>query len=381
MEEREYLVPMDAQLLSIMATAGAPFKDSLVDLPFLESGADGQYNIVVRVRGGLYQDMDELGLERRYQIGMLEDEEFDFIQSNVTSAIKQTEFRAHPRKVIDALGNSDLVQPESAESRRLKRIMLGISQFCGPRSMETVYLVYKAAYEQGTQTPLIDTRALLTAKGYQRRKEIRDYDPNISSQLAQEIVSMHRTEIVFQASAPAKSGKKGRRDVAVVYKNILRVRRAFYHDRPEEEVDFERGADLTFQLPDVYEVELGFYDEKDTILLSLPSLGVPASHINYSRDYHTRCLIYVAGRLRWDSKLPMWISKQTLLRKSGILGANSTRNHQLLQQTLDTLQKQGFFLTAEIVQRPKQKQDMVKIAPNPEKLRKFVPQEIDAIGD
>lgn len=377
MEEREYLVPMDAQLLSIMATAGAPLKDSSVDLPILESGPDGQFTIVVRVRGGLYQDDDGLDLERRYQIGMLEDEEFDFIQSNFESAITQTEFRSHPQKVIDNLGNSDLVQPDSAESRRLKRIMRGISQFCGPRNMETVYWLYKAASEQGTQTPLIDTRALLAAKGYQRREDIRDYDPNISSQLAQEIISMHRTEIVFQATAPAKSGKKGRRDVAVVYKNILRIRRAYYHDRPEEEVDFERGADLTFQLPDVYEVELGFYDEKDTVLLSLPSLGVPSARVNYARDYHTRCLIYVAGRLRWDNKMPMWISKQTLLRKSGILGAHSTRNHQLLQQTLDTLKEQGFFLTAEIVQRTKQ-QDMVKIKPNPEKLRKFVPQEIGA---
>lgn len=368
---------MDAQLLSIMATAGAPLKDSLVDLPSLESGADGQYNIVVRVRGGLYQDSDGLGLERRYQIGRLEDEEFDFVQTSVKSAIQETEFRAYPQKVIKSLGNNDLEQPESAESRRLKRIMRGVSQFCGPRNMETVYLLYKAAYEQGTQTPLINTRELLAAKGYQRREDIRDYDANISSQLAQEIVSMHRTEIVFQASAPAKSGKQGRRDVAVVYKNILQVRRAFYRDRPEEEVDFERSADLTFQLPDVYEVELGFYDEKDTILLSLPIRGVPTPHINHSKDYQTRCLIYVAGRLRWDNRMPLWISKQTLLRKSGILGANSTRNHQLLQQTLDTLREQGFFLTAEVVHKSKQRQDMVRISPNPERLRKFVPHEIE----
>lgn len=376
-EEREYLVPMDAQLLSIMATTGAPFKDSLVDLPSLESGADGQYNIVVRVRGSLYHDNDGLSLERRYQLGRLEDEEFDFIQSNIESAVRENDFRSYPQKVINALDNSAIEQLENAESRRLKRIMLGVSQFCGPRNMETVYLLYKAAYEQGTRTPLIDTRELLAAKGYQRREAIRDYDPNISSQLAQEIVSMHRTEIVFQASTPAKSGKQGRRDVAVVYKNILRVRRAFYHDRPEEEVDFERGADLTFQLPDVYEVELGFYDEKDTILLSLPTRGIPTPHINHSKDYQTRCLIYVAGRLRWDNRMPMWISKQTLLRKSGILGANSTRNQQLLQQTLDNLLQQGFFLTAEVVRKPKQRQDMVRIAPNPERLRKVVPHEID----
>lgn len=160
----------------------------------------------------------------------------------------------------------------------MQRILLGVSLFCGPRNLETVYLIYKAAYEQGTKTPLIDTRLLLEGRGYKRRESIRDYDPNINSQLAQEMLSMHRTEIVFQTATPAKSGKKGYRDVAVVYKNILRIKRAFYRDRAEEEVDFERAGDLTFQLPDVYEVELGFYDEKDTILLSLPTRGVP-THI------------------------------------------------------------------------------------------------------
>ncbi len=372
-EEREYLVPMDAQLLSILATAGASFKDPLVDLPIIESGADGQCNIVVRVQGGLYQDNDGLELERRYQLGKLEDEEVDFIQSNVISSVQNSEFRAHTQKVIKALGENDPDKHRSAEIRRLQRILLGVSQFCGPRNLETIYLIYKAAYEQGTQIPLIDTRQLLEAKGYKRREDIRDYDPNISNQLAQEIVSMHRTEIVFQATAPAQSGKKGRRDVAVVYKNILRIRRAFYRNRPEEEVDFEHSADLTFQLPDVYEVELGFYDEKDTVLLSLPTRAVPSPHINYSKDYQTRCLIYIAGRLRWDNKVPMWISKPTLLRKSGILGANSTRNNQLLQQTLESLTEHGYLLQAEIVSKPKQRQDVVKIVPNPDKTRKSVP--------
>ncbi len=369
-EEREYLVPMDAQLLSILATAGAPFKDPFVDLPSVESGADGQCVIVVRVRGGLYQDDDGLELERRYQIGKLEDDEFNFIQSNVATSVQNPEFRAHAQKVIKALGESDPERCRDAEIRRLQRILLGVSLFCGPRNLETVYGIYKSAYEQATKTPLIDTRLLLEARGYKRRESIRDYDSNISSQLAQEMLSMHRTEIVFQATTPAQSGKKGRRDVAVVYKNILRIKRAFYRDRPEEEVDFERAGDLTFQLPDIYEVELGFYDEKDTILLSLPTRGVPAPSANYSRDYQTRCLVYIAGRLSWDKKSPMWISKATLLRKSGILGANSTRNNQLLQQALENLLEQEYLLQAEIVSKPGQKQDAVRIIPNPEKIRR-----------
>lgn len=372
-EEREYLVPMDAQLLSILATAGAPFKDPLVDLPSVESGADGQCVIVVRVRGDLYQDDDGLELERRYQVGKLEDDEFDFIQSNVATSVQNPEFRAHTQKVIKALGESDPERRRDAEIRRLQRILLGVSLFCGSRNLETIYHIYKAAYEQRTKTPLIDTRLLLEARGYKRRESIRDYDPNISSQLAQEMLSMHRTEIVFQATTPAQSGKKGHRDVAVVYKNILRIKRAFYRDRPEEEVDFERAGDLTFQLPDIYEVELGFYDEKDTILLSLPTQGVPAPSINYSRDYQTRCLIYIAGRLSWDKKNPMWISKATLLRKSGILGANSTRNIRLLQQALENLLKQEYLLQAEIVSKPGQRQDAVRVVPNPEKIRRSFP--------
>jgi hypothetical protein len=356
-EEREYLVPMDAQLLSILATAGAPFKDPLVDLPLVESGIDGQCAIVVRVRGGLYQDDDGLELERRYQVGKLEDDEFDFIQSNLATSVQNPEFRAHTQKVIKALSESDPERHRDAEIRRLQRILLGVSLFCGPRNLETVYLIYKAAYEQGTKTPLIDTRLLLEARGYKRRESIRDYDSNISNQLAQEMLSMHRTEIVFQAATPAQSGKKGYRDVAVVYKG-------------EEEVDFERAGDLTFQLPDVYEVELGFYDEKDTILLSLPARGVPAPSANYSRDYQSRCLVYIVGRLSWDKKNPMWIGKATLLRKSGILGANSSRNNRLLQQVLDDLLEQEYLLQAEIVSKPGQRQDAVKIVPNSEKIRR-----------
>ncbi|PSM47532.1 hypothetical protein C7Y66_19325 [Chroococcidiopsis sp. CCALA 051] len=369
-EEREYLVPMDAQLLSILATAGAPFKDPLVDLPLVESGIDGQCAIVVRVRGGLYQDDDGLELERRYQVGKLEDDEFDFIQSNLATSVQNPEFRAHTQKVIKALSETDPERHRDAEIRRLQRILLGVSLFCGPRNLETVYLIYKAAYEQGTKTPLIDTRLLLEARGYKRRESIRDYDSNISNQLAQEMLSMHRTEIVFQAATPAQSGKKGYTDVAVVYKNILRIKRAFYRDRGEEEVDFERAGDLTFQLPDIYEVELGFYDEKDTILLSLPARGVPAPSANYSRDYQSRCLVYIMGRLSWDKKNPMWIGKATLLRKSGILGANSSRNNRLLQEVLDDLLEQEYLLQAEIVSKPGQRQDAVKIVPNPEKIRR-----------
>ncbi|AFY91155.1 hypothetical protein [Chroococcidiopsis thermalis] len=369
-EEREYLVPMDAQLLSILATAGAPFKDPLVDLPLVESGIDGQCAIVVRVRGGLYQDDDGLELERRYQVGKLEDDEFDFIQSNLATSVQNPEFRAHTQKVIKALSETDPERHRDAEIRRLQRILLGVSLFCGPRNLETVYLIYKAAYEQGTKTPLIDTRLLLEARGYKRRESIRDYDSNISNQLAQEMLSMHRTEIVFQAATPAQSGKKGYTDVAVVYKNILRIKRAFYRDRGEEEVDFERAGDLTFQLPDMYQVELGFYDEKDTILLSLPARGVPAPSANYSRDYQSRCLVYIMGRLSWDKKNPMWIGKATLLRKSGILGANSSRNNRLLQEVLDDLLEQEYLLQAEIVSKPGQRQDAVKIVPNPEKIRR-----------
>lgn len=371
-EEREYLVPMDAQLLSILATAGAPFKDPLVDLPLVESGIDGQCAIVVRVRGGLYQDDDGLELERRYQVGKLEDDEFDFIQSNLATSVQNPEFRAHTQKVVKALSETDPERHRDAEIRRLQRILLGVSLFCGPRNLETVYLIYKAAYEQGTKTPLIDTRLLLEARGYKRRESIRDYDSNISNQLAQEMLSMHRTEIVFQAATPAQSGIKGYKDVAVVYKNILRIKRAFYRDRAEE-VDFERAGDLTFQLPDMYEVELGFYDEKDTILLSLPARGVPAPSANYSRDYQSRCLVYIMGRLSWDKKNPMWIGKATLLRKSGILGANSSRNNRLLQQVLDDLLEQEYLLQAEIVSKPGQKQDAVKIVPNPEKIRRNLP--------
>lgn len=370
LEEREYLVPMDAQLLSILATAGAPFKDPFVNLPSVESEADGQCAIVVRVRGGLYQDDDGLELERRYQVGKLEDDEFDFIQLNVATSTQNPEFRVHTQKVIKSLGESDPERYRGAEFRRLQRILLGVSLFCGSRNLETIYLLYKAAYEQETKTPLIDTRQLLEARGYKRRENIRDYDPNISSQLAQEMLSMHRTEIVFQATTPTQSGQKGRRDVAIVYKNILRIKRAFYQNRPEEEVDFERAGDLTFQLPDVYEVELGFYDEKDTILLSLPTRGVLAPSANYSRDYQSRCLVYIAGRLSWDKKIPMWISKATLLRKSGILGTNSTRNNQLLQQALENLLEQKYLLQAEIVSKPGRRQDAVKIVPNPEKIRR-----------
>jgi lambda repressor-like predicted transcriptional regulator len=64
----------------------------------------------------------------------------------------------------------------------------------------------------------------------------------------------------------------------------------------------------------------------------------------------------------------MWISKATLLRKSGILGANSTRNNQLLQQALENLLEQEYLLQAEIVSKPGQKQDAVRIIPNPEKI-------------
>ncbi|MBD2309718.1 hypothetical protein H6G17_30330 [Chroococcidiopsis sp. FACHB-1243] len=54
----------------------------------------------------------------------------------------------------------------------------------------------------------------------------------------------------------------------------------------------------------------------------------------------------------------------------GILDANSSCNNRLLQQVLDDLLEQEYLLQAEIVSKTGQRQDAVKIVPNPEKIRR-----------
>jgi hypothetical protein len=366
---KEFLVPINRQLMALLPSVGAPMADPNVELPIFEDGING-CSIVVKVTG-LY-DKDELNVERRYQLGSLDEGEADFISTRVAETVQDPTFRNHPLKAISRLNAG-----EGLEDRRLQRVLSGVTQFCGPRMSELIFLIYKAAYEQGTKSPLLDTRSLLEAQGYRIRGQLRDFDPHIRNQLAQDILALHRTDITFVALAPARSGKKGQKDVSMLLRNILRIDRAIYRDRPEEEIDFESIGDLTFQLPDQYYVGLGFYDEKDSILLSLPKRGTPRKGITESRQYVCRCLNYLVGRLAWDRQQVLNIRKSVLLQKTGIMGANTTRNNQLLDQTLDELVQQGYLKNAEIVRSKGSNQDMVRIEPNPEQVIHLSPKQLE----
>jgi hypothetical protein len=242
--------------------------------------------------------------------------------------------------------------------------------FLNPRQVAIVLYLYKEAAQQGN-SPLVSFRSndLLESMGYSRAKD-GSFTTRSRSQLNQDLVALHRTELVL-----AQSLKKGNTMGAkVIVKSILRIR-DYEIDKVPRNFDLAKAADYTYELADAYTVALEFFDGPsrtgDYVLFSnsvdmTQKLGSNAKH-----DYKMKLLVYLASRMKWDKLQDgqyLTISKQYLFKNLDLLGSNLSRNNQILWRTIEELQQEGYILEA--LELPgKRKLTNIQFQINPEKIR------------
>ena len=357
MSKEDTAFPVDGQLLMVMPRAGASIRNPDVRSPILRADADGYY-LEMRVDADS-KEHSEVAVTRRVPLENLSAEEWEELSNQYAN--------------LDLSACTDLGISKALEKipdRRVQRLFMALLTFLNPRQVAIVLYLYKEAARQGN-SPLVSFRSndLLKSMGYSRAKD-GSFTTRSRAQLNQDLVALHRTELVL-----AQSLKKGNTTGAkVIVKSILRIR-DYEIDKVPRDFDLAKAADYTYELADAYTVALEFFDGPsrtgDYVLFSnnvdmTQKLGSNAKH-----DYKMKLLVYLASRMKWDKLQAgqyLTISKQYLFKNLDLLGSNLSRNNQLLWRTIEKLQQEGYVLEA--LELPgKRKLTKIQFQINPEKLR------------
>jgi hypothetical protein len=349
--------PVDGELLMVLPRAGASIRNPDVQQPIFRADADGYY-LEMRVNADP-KDESEVALTRRVQLEELSAQEWEDLK---------VQYANLNLKVCTEEGISKGL--EKIQDRRVQRLFKALLTFLNPRQVAIVLFLYKEAREQDNGS-LVSFRSndLLESLGYTRAKD-GSFTARSRSQLNQDLVALHRTELVF-----AKSLKKGNTMGAkVIIKSILRIR-DYEIDNVPRDFDLAKAADYTYELADAYTVALEFFEGSertgDYILFSnsidtKQKLGSNAKH-----DYKMKLLVYLASRMKWDKLIDgqyLVISKQYLFKNLDLLGSNLSRNNQILWRTIEELQALGYILDAQELPG-KRKMTSIQFQINSEKLR------------
>jgi hypothetical protein len=357
--KEDTVFPVDGQLLMVMPRAGASIRNPDVRLPILRADADGYY-LEMRVDADSNsKEQSEVAVTRRVPLENLSAEEWEELSAQYAN--------------LDLSACTDLGISKALEKipdRRVQRLFIALLTFLNPRQVAIVLYLYKEAARQGN-SPLVSFRSndLLESMGYSRASD-GSFTTRSRSQLNQDLVALHRTELVL-----AQSLKKGNTMGAkVIVKSILRIR-DYEIDKVPRNFDLAKAADYTYELADAYTVALEFFDGPsrtgDYVLFSnsvdmTQKLGSNAKH-----DYKMKLLVYLASRMKWDKLQDgqyLTISKQYLFKNLDLLGSNLSRNNQILWRTIEELQQEGYILEA--LELPgKRKLTNIQFHINPEKLR------------
>lgn len=341
----------------ILPRAAATIRNPDVQLPIFQVDTDG-YFLEMRVQADP-EDKSEVALTRRVRLEDLSQEQWEEIKAQYDNL---------DMKACTDEGISKGL--EKIQDRRIQRLFMALLTFLNPRQIAIVLFLYKKAREQGNG-PLVYFRAneLLENLGYTPTQK-GTVTARSRSQLNQDLVALHRTELVF-----AKSLKKGNTIGAkVIVKSILRIR-DYEIDNLPRNFDLAKAADYTYELADAYTVALEFFEGPDRTgdyVLFSNSIDIKQKQgSNAKYDYKTKLLIYLANRMRWDTLTDgqyLLISRQYLFKNLDLLGSNLSRNNQILWRTIEELQAEGYILDAQELPG-KRKMTSVQFQINPEKLR------------
>ncbi len=357
MSEKDTVFPVDGELMMILPRAAASFRNPDVQLPIFQMDAEG-YFLEVRVNGDPLEE-SEMPFTRRVRLNELSHEEWKDIKA---------QYDNFDLKACTDEGISKGL--EKIQDRRIQRLFVALFTFLNSRQVSIVLFLYKKARDQGNSRVVsFKSNELLESLGYTPNKQ-GIFTARSRSQLNQDLVTLHRTELVF-AQSLIKGNKRGAK---VIVKSILRIQHYEIDNLPRD-FDLVKAADYTYELADTYTVALEFFDglerTKDYVLFDNNIDIKQKQGSNAKYDYKMKLLIYLANRMKWD-KLNngeyLTISKQYLLKNLDLFGSNPSRNNQILWRTIEELQAESYILDAREVPG-KRNTSSIQLQINPEKLR------------
>ena len=257
-----------------------------IQLPILCSDRESYY-LEMRVEADP-RNTDEVAVTRRVPLEDLSAEEWE--------ELKDQYAKLDLRSCSDQGISKGL---EKIQDRRIQRLFMALLTFLNPRQVSIVLYLYKQAAQQGNG-PLVTFRSndLLESLGYTRTKD-GGFASKLRSQLNQDLVALHRTELVL-----AQSLRKGDNIGAkVTIKSVLRIK-GYEIDNVPRDFDLVKAADYTYELADSYTVSLEFFEgpgRTGDYVLFANSIDITQKlGSNAKNDYRTKLLVYLASRMKWD---------------------------------------------------------------------------------
>lgn len=340
----------------VLPRAGASARNPDVQLPILRSDGDGYY-LEMRVQADPDDD-SEMAVTRRVPLEDLTAEEWKELKTQYADLDLQA--------CVDQGITKGL---ENIPDRRVQRLFMALLTFLNPRQVSIVLHLYKLAAEQGNG-PLVYFRSndLLESLGYTRTKD-GGFASKLRSQLNQDLVALHRIELIF-----AQSLRKGDSVGAkVLVKSVLRIK-GYEIDNVPRDFDLAKAADYTYELADAYTISLEFFEGPsrtgDYVLLADNLDMSQKLGANAKNNYKTKLLVYLVSRMKWDRLQDgqyLTISKRYLFKNLDLLGSNSSRNNQIFWRTVQELQQHGYILGAQELPG-KKRSASIQFQVNPEKI-------------
>ena len=348
---------VDGQLLMVMPRASASIRNPDVQLPILRKDKSNYY-LEMRVNADS-EDERELAVTRRVALNELSQAEWNELE---------TQYNNLDLSICNDVGIHKAL--EKIKDCRIRRLFLALLTFLNPRQVSIILYLYREAASQSNGS-MVSFRSndLLDNLGYKKTKD-GGFTARVRSQLNQDLVALHRTELVF-----AHSLQKGEQVGAKVsVKSILRIR-DYEIDKVPRNFDLSKAADYTYELADAYTVALEFFEgasrpERDVLFARNIDLKEKIGG-NAKRDYKTKLLIYIASRMKWDRLRDgqyLLISKNCLLKNLDLLGSNRSRNNKILWRTIEQLNTDEYILEAQEL-AGKRNQTKIQFQINPQKIK------------
>ena len=348
---------VDGQLLMVLPRASASIRNPDVRLPILRKDKSSYY-LEMQVDGDA-GDERELAVTRRVALNELSQDEWKELEA---------QYNDLDLSVCNDIGINKAL--EKISDCRIRRLFLALLTFLNPRQVSIILFLYKEAARQ-VNGPLVSFRSndLLESLGYSKTKD-GGFTARVRSQLNQDLVALHRTELVF-----ARSLQKGEQVGAkVTVKSILRIR-DYEIDKVPRNFDLAKAADYTYELADAYTVALEFFEgssrPEHDVLFSTTIDIKERSGGNAKRDYKSKLLIYLASRMKWDRLRDgqyLLISKNCLLKNLDLLGSNKSRNNKILWRTIEQLNQDDYIQEAQEL-AGKRNQTKIQFQINPQKIK------------
>jgi hypothetical protein len=358
-EQTKDFFPVDGQLLMVIPRASASIRNPEVQLPILRKDK-GNYYLEMQVNADT-EDERELAVTRRVALDKLSQAEWKELEAQYDNL---------DLSVCNDVGINKAL--ENIKDCRIRRLFLALLTFLNPRQVNIILYLYKeAAIQDNGSFVSFRSNDLLDSLGYKRTKD-GGFAARVRSQLNQDLVALHRTELVF-----ARSLQKGEHIGAKVsVKSILRIR-DFEIDKVPRNFDLSKAADYTYELADAYTVALEFFEgdsKQNSSVLFPKNIDLKEkSGGNAKRDYKTKLLIYIASRMKWDKLKEgqyLLISKNCLLKNLDLLGSNKSRNNKILWRTIEQLNEDDYIIEAQELMA-KGKHTKIQFQINPQKIKCF----------